>query len=389
MLFILERIKLNQLFCSLLLVLLVFSIYNRTFSLGFDFRFIVLPILFIGLSLTCILKLKEKDYYIPIAVLSVLSLLILIFVQDQLAWLSSDLPKNNSVYKNVLVLYFYNFLIVFYLLLNKENFNQRVFINTLIFSSVFLALSCIYQLLFGDLPLVSASSTGEIFEDKISLLGVRPAGYAHDPNYTSLLMVFSIYAVYKLENKSLFHYMCLLLFAFTLFASGSKTVMMICFLLLTRLVFIKLKIKVLFNVGFIFVSTFGLLILLSLFEQLSTFSQRLTMWNLAINGFYDSPLIGQGITGVRSLLSLDMRYVQPHNGWLALLVDHGIFVFSVIVAFIITLMFKASTRGFRYLIVVFCFLSISNEMWVYPYWVLFLAFPFVFKLNLGTKNVNE
>ncbi|MDK1289588.1 O-antigen ligase family protein [Pseudoalteromonas umbrosa] len=384
---ILERIKLNQLFSSLLLVLLVFSIYNRTFSLGFDIRFIVLPILFIGLSLTCILKLKYKDYFIPSVILIVIMLLTLIVVQDQLAWLNSDLSKNNSVYKNVLILYFYNFLIVIYLILNKNNFSEKLFKNSIVFSSLFLAFSCLYQAVVGDLPLVSASSTGEVFEDKISILGVRPAGYAHDPNYTSLLMVFSIYVVSKFENKTLLHYSYLFLFIFILLASGSKTVMMICLLLLVRLVFIKLRIKLLFNVGFIFISAFGLLILLSLLEQLSTFSQRLTMWNLAINGFYETPLLGQGITGVRSLLALDMRYVQPHNGWLALLVDHGIFVFSIIVAFILTLIFKAQTRGFRYLIVIFCFLSISNEMWVYPYWVLFLVFPFVFKLNLGTKNV--
>ncbi len=111
------------------------------------------------------------------------------------------------------------------------------------------------------------------------------------------------------------------------------------------------------------------------------------MWNLAINGFYDSPFLGQGITGVRSLLAQDMRYVQPHNGWLALLVDHGLIVSSIIASCILALIFKAKTRGVRYLIVIFCFLSISNEMWVYPYWVLFLAFPFVFKINLGTKNV--
>ncbi|WP_125717050.1 O-antigen ligase family protein [Pseudoalteromonas rubra] len=383
----LEKVKLNQFISALFIVLAVFSIYNRTFSLGFDIRFIVLPVLILGFFVAFIVKVKNDNYFLPLTALIAFLLLVIIIIQDQLAWLNSDLSKNNSVYKNVLILYCYNFLMVLYLFLNRDYLDNKVFLNSLIFSSLFLSFSSIYQVLVGDLPFVSAGSTGEAFQDELSILGVRPAGYAHDPNYTSLLMVFSIYVVSKTRPKNLFTIICLSLFAFTLFASGSKTVMMICFLLLIRIAFIKLKLRVLFNVGFIVVLLFGLLTVLSFFEQLSTFSQRLTMWNLAINGFYDSPFLGQGITGVRSLLAQDMRYVQPHNGWLALLVDHGLIVSSIIASCILALIFKAKTRGVRYLIVIFCFLSISNEMWVYPYWVLFLAFPFVFKINLGTKNV--
>ncbi|MAC85188.1 MAG: hypothetical protein CL624_13745 [Arcobacter sp.] len=379
-----SKFGLNRSLSAIFISILVFSIYNRTFSLGFDIRFIVFPIFISSLILAVLVKVKFGDWIVPTRAILLTSLLALIVIQDQIAWQLSALDKNTNVYKNVIILYVYNFLIAIYFLLNKKYLNDKILINSVLLSSFFLSLSCLYQAITGNLPFVSIGSSGEAFEDKLSLLGVRPSGYAHDPNYTSLLMVFSIYIIVNIK-KTIINRALLLVCLLTLFASGSKTVLLISALLLVRLMFIKLKIKVIFNIGFIAFIFFGAVIAFSLFEQLSTFSQRLVMWRLALDGFYERPVLGYGITGVRSLLELSMRYVQPHNGWLAILVDHGVVLFTVIISGFTYMLFNTKKRANRYLIIIFCFLSISNEMWVYPYWILFLVVPFVY--NLGEKRV--
>ncbi|MBH0060059.1 O-antigen ligase family protein [Pseudoalteromonas sp. NZS71] len=379
-----NKLGLNRSLSAIFISILIFSIYNRTFSLGFDIRFLVFPFFISSLIIALLVKVKFGDWVVPTRAVLLTLLLTLIVIQDQIAWQFSDIDKNTTVYKNVIILYIYNFLIAIYFLLNKKYLNDKVLINSVLLSSFFLSLSCLYQAMTGDLPFVSIGSSGEAFEDKLSLLGVRPSGYAHDPNYTSLLMVFSIYIIVNIK-KTIFNRALLLVCLLTLFASGSKTVLLISALLLVRLMFIKLKIKVIFNIGFIAFILFGAVIAFSLFEHLSTFSQRLVMWRLALDGFYERPVLGYGITGVRSLLELSMRYVQPHNGWLAILVDHGIVLFTLIISGFTYMLFNTQKRANRYLIIIFCFLSISNEMWVYPYWILFLVVPFVY--NLGEKRV--
>ncbi|TMO79719.1 hypothetical protein CWC16_11175 [Pseudoalteromonas sp. S3776] len=379
-----NKFGLNRSLSAIFISILIFSIYNRTFSLGFDIRFLVFPFFISSLILAVLVKVKLGDWIVPTRAILLTSLLALIVIQDQIAWQLSALDKNTTVYKNVIILYVYNFLIAIYFLLNKKYLNDKILINSVLLSSFFLSLSCLYQVITGNLPFVSIGSSGEAFEDKLSLLGVRPSGYAHDPNYTSLLMVFSIYIIVNIK-KTIINRALLLVCLLTLFASGSKTVLLISAFLLVRLMFIKLKIKVIFNIGFIAFIFFGAVIAFSLFEQLSTFSQRLVMWRLALDGFYERPVLGYGITGVRSLLELSMRYVQPHNGWLAILVDHGVVLFTVIISGFTYMLFNTKKRANRYLIIIFCFLSISNEMWVYPYWILFLVVPFVY--NLGEKRV--
>lgn len=379
-----NKLGLNRLLSAVFISVLIFSIYNRTFSFGFDIRFIVFPIFISTLILAFLVKVKFKDWLIPSRAILLTLLFTLIIAQDQIAWFFSDLDKNISVYKNVIILYVYNFLIAFYLFLNKKYLNDKVLIYSVLFSSLFLSFSCLYQALYGDLPFVSVGSSGEAFQDELSLLGVRPSGYAHDPNYTSLLMVFTIYIIVNIK-KTILNRALLLVCLVTLFASGSKTVLLISGFLLIRLVFIKLKIKVVFNIGVVSFVLFGAVIAFSFFEHLTTFAQRLVMWRLALDGFYERPILGYGITGVRSLLELSMRYVQPHNGWLALLVDHGVVLFTLIIYGFTYMLFNTQRRADRYLIIIFCFLSISNEMWVYPYWILFLVVPFVF--NIGEKRV--
>lgn len=381
-----NNLGLNRLFSAIFTIVLIFSIYNRTFSFGFDTRFIVFPILLSSLTLAFLVKVKYNDCLIPSSALLLVLLFVFIITQDQIAWFYSALDKNLSVYKNVVILYFYNFLIAFYLILNKKYFNDKVLIYSVFFSSLFLSASCLYQAITGDLPFVSMSSSGAAFQDELSLLGVRPSGYAHDPNYTSLLMVFTIYVLLNIK-KTLLNRFFLLICLLTLFASGSKTVLLIISFLLLRLASIKLNIKVIFNLALIAFILLGAALAISLFEQLSTFTQRLVMWRLALDGFYEKPLLGYGITGVRSLLDISMRYVQPHNGWLALLVDHGALLFTLIIIGFTYMLLNTNRRADRYLIIVFCFLSISNEMWVYPYWILFLVIPFVF--NIGGKNVRQ
>ncbi|MBH0075668.1 MULTISPECIES: O-antigen ligase family protein [Pseudoalteromonas] len=379
-----NKLGLNRSLSAIFISILIFSIYNRTFSLGFDIRFLVFPFFISSLILALLVKIKFDDWVVPTRAILLTLLFILIMLQDQIAWQFSALDKNAAVYKNVIILYIYNFLIAIYFFLNRKYLNGKVLINSVLLSSLFLSLSCLYQAVTGNLPFVSTGSSGEAFEDKLSLLGVRPSGYAHDPNYTSLLMVFSIYIIVSIK-KTVFNRVLLLVCLVTLFASGSKTVLLISSFLVIRLIFIKLKIKIIFNIGFVTFILFGAVIAFSLFEHLSTFSQRLVMWRLALDGFYERPILGYGITGVRSLLELSMRYVQPHNGWLAILVDHGIVLFTLIVSGFTYMLFNTQERANRYLIIIFCFLSISNEMWVYPYWILFFVVPFVF--NIGDKRV--
>ncbi|CAM4285366.1 O-antigen ligase family protein [Pseudoalteromonas ostreae] len=367
-----KLLSVNRFITGLFVSSFIFSIYNRTFSLFGDVRYIVIIFLLFNIFTIIIDREKKGSWKVSGSFIFLAFLFFSLFLLDQISWLVSDLPKNKAVYTDVVILYAYHFLAALVFIINRHNMNKSFVINSILFSSVFLSFSCFYQALIGDLPFVSENSSPEVFKDNLSILGVRPGGYSHDPNYTSLLMVFSLYVLSKKDN-GVFGFILTFVFLFTLFISGSKTVLLILAILIVRYSFIRLKITLLFNLFSVLLCSFGLAAIFSLFEQLSTFSQRLTMWKLAIEQFFITPFLGAGITGVRSALSLEMRYVQPHNGWLALFVDHGALLGGVIMGIIYYMAITVKDRLTRYLLVVYIFLSFTNEMWVYPYWILFFV----------------
>ena len=136
-----NKLGLNRLLSAIFISILIFSIYNRTLSLGFDIRFLVFPFFISSLILAVLVKVKFGDWVVPTRAVLLTLLLTLIVIQDQIAWQFSDLDKNTTVYKNVIILYIYNFLIAIYFLLNKKYLNDKVLINSVLLSSFFLSLN--------------------------------------------------------------------------------------------------------------------------------------------------------------------------------------------------------------------------------------------------------
>ncbi|WP_462169295.1 O-antigen ligase family protein [Pseudoalteromonas lipolytica] len=365
-----KTLNLNKFTTGMFFFIFVFSIYNRTFSILGDIRYIVIVFMLINAFSMVLERIKKSFWKVHSYFFFFLVLFIFILILDKISWLLSGLPKNDDVYQDVIILYSYHFLASLVIIINKNALSKKIIFNSVIFSSLFLSFSCFYQVFIGVLPFVSDNASGEAFKDSLSILGVRPAGYAHDPNYTSLLMVFTLYILFQ-KGRSFLTYLFFSLSIATLLVSGSKTVLLILIVLIIRYIFARLKWTLFFNIFSIVFCLFGLAAIFSLFEQLSTFSQRLVMWKIALEQFITTPFLGAGITGVRSALSLEMRYVQPHNGWLALLVDHGVILGGVIIGAIFYMALTMKDRATRYLLTVYIFLSFTNEMWVYPYWILF------------------
>jgi len=96
------------------------------------------------------------------------------------------------------------------------------------------------------------------------------------------------------------------------------------------------------------------------------------MWRTAFNSILDNPILGSGITSVRSnFLYHGGWYIQPHNSYLAIFADSGFFAFILFIIFL-KLTFKIPNFYYNYLVGILIFFLFTYELFVcqYPYFVL-------------------
>ncbi len=350
----------------------IFLLFNREFVPFVDLRYINF-ILFLFLILNkLIFFIKNKFIHVVGQRKDIVLFFILMFLVflSNLSWMFNPFEAKQDIFLSSVILYLYNFIAVIVFALYWERIDQKWIKYFFLISGFILWSSLVLQFLgFEQLPFQGEIKGG--MEEEESVLGVRFGGYAQDQNYATFGMV--IWGMMSMIFfKNMLKQIVVFLAATGIIISFSKTIILVLIFLFFYYLFSKVKLHfvyvaaIILSVSILMVSIFDVLM------SLSTVYNRFLMWRAAFEGFIENPILGSGITSVRSnYLYRGGWYVQPHNSYIALLFDNGIISF-VLYLVILVRSFRIENRLYRYLIMIFIAFSFSQELFVfqYPYSIL-------------------
>ncbi|MFC3415222.1 O-antigen ligase family protein [Algoriphagus hitonicola] len=298
-----------------------------------------------------------------------------------------------DIFISSVILYLYNFIAVIVFALYWERIDQKWIKYFFLVGGFILWSSLVLQFLgFEQLPFQGEVKSG--MEEEESVLGIRFGGYAQDQNYATFGMV--IWGVMSLIFfKNMIRYVVLFLATTGVIISFSKTVILVVIFLIFYYLFSRFKLQFVYVAAIILTVS---ILLVSIFDVLMSFStvyNRFLMWRAAYEGFIENPILGSGITSVRSnYLFRGGWYVQPHNSYIALLFDNGIISF-ILYLVILVRSFRIESSLFHYLIMIFIAFSFSQELFVfqYPYSILGVI-PIIlnccyYEINLSRLEIRE
>lgn len=369
----------------------IFLLFNREFVPFIDLRYVNFLFFIILILNKLIYLIKYKTLTITGTKSSfwVFFFIVLLVFASNIGWLGNPYNPDSSVLTAVIVLYVYNILAVVVFSLYWQRYDVQLFKYFFLISGFVLFLSLVMQFVgFESLPFQGQVKSG--MEEEEAVFGLRYGGYAQDQNYATIGMVIWIFALFLFFKKSLFRIVLLGAGILGILLSFSKTIILIVFLLFFYFIAKYFKLHLIYVLtlmivgGVLFVSIFDLLM------SLPTVSTRFSMWRSALLEFSGSPIIGNGISSVRSnFLYRGGWYVQPHNSFIAILVDHGVLGFGFYVALII-LAFRTESLLYKYLLVVFVVFSFTQELFVfqYPYFVIGIL-PMIINFLNGKMNFVE
>lgn len=222
------------------------------------------------------------------------------------------------------------------------------------------------------------------FNDPVTQFTFRTTGGTGDPNeFATQLLAFMFTSIYlfKTNNSKIFIVLTTLFFIYGLFMAGSKSSFLtLGFIFLLYLMkFLFYNFKDLFNYKLFF----GLLIIivvvtlvdfthikavenmLTRTESTGTAHQRLEAWTAGLHMIERNPLLGVGIdeysNNTRKYYEGYIYATAPHNIYVKLFAETGIFTFVLFLFFITTLLIQ----GFK-------ILANENEIWLFFAFISFL-----------------
>lgn len=353
--------------------LYIFLLFNREFVPLIDLRFVILPI-FTWLLLYKIIVLLKYKSIISFGSKKYIwywAIFVFIIAISNIKWLFNNFDPNNDVFINVVILYIYNFFAIFIFALYWKKLDLKLIKITFFISGVILLLSIIAQYLgVENLPL--SGSIRQMKEFDMSVVGTRLGGYAEDPNYASFSMMIWFLVSSILYSSRLVVILVFFMALVGIIFSFSKTIILALFIILSFFIAKRIKLLIPYSILFFTIMIGSVAYLYEIFQTLSTMSIRFRMWDAAFKLFLDSPLIGSGVTSVRSHFHyLEGWYVQPHSSYFTILADNGIFAFILYVLFIF-LAFNLKDNRYKLLVGLLFFFSATYELFVfqYPYFVL-------------------
>lgn len=337
-----NREKITNILYNIYAFLFIFTMINKEFLLfGLDLRFILLPLGVILIILSLSNKnIKKEEYDDKLGKLLIVFYLY-VFVSN-VSWLWNGLEMNNGKFTNEIILLINIFISVMVFFKYKRKVNQNQLNKFILISAIVLLISMI--LVSCGLPLSKISGSKDVpyvyvasekAPDHKNLFGgaFRPAGYASDPNYATLLFVIACVATLKLKIRKIYKVIFMFLFITGIGLACSKTILIaIIFSLIISVInkYIKPnnKIKRLFNllfiIGIILANIFVIKVPNVKQYMPSTITTRLNMWNNASELFIKNPIIGSGITSFRSYFATNHWYVQCHSTYWQILSELGL-----------------------------------------------------------------
>lgn len=316
-------------------------------------------------------------------------LLVLLVFASNIGWLRNPYNPDSSVMVSVIVLYLYNILAVVIFSLYWQRYDARLFKYFFLISGAVLFLSLVMQFIgFESLPFQGQVKSG--MEEEEAVFGLRYGGYAQDQNYATIGMVIWIFTVFLFFKKSLFRLLVLAAGILGILLSFSKTIILIVFLLIFYYLAKYLRLHQVYVLTLMVVGSVLFVSIFDLLMSLPTISTRFLMWKSALLEFSGSPIFGNGVSSVRSnFLYRGGWYVQPHNSFIAILVDQGLLGFGFYVTLIV-FAFRTESLLYKYLLVVFVVFSFTQELFVfqYPYFVIGIL-PMIINFLNGKMNFVE
>lgn len=353
--------KIIKILYNIYVFLFVFTMINREFLLfGLDMRFIILPLGVILFIYSFFKKKTKVDYIDKNGRLLILFYLYVILSNISWLWNGLEIEKTKFINEMILIINIFVSILVFYKY--KEYFNKKQ-------TNIFVVISCLVLVLSmalvsvgfelkdilgsENVPYIYVAS--EEAPDHINIfgLGFRPAGYASDPNYATLLLVIGCISLLQLKLKKRYTIPLMVLLLVAIGFACSKTILVagilgIIFIAIIKLLKITPKAMKVLNILFILgVITFNLVIpqITSIKNYMpSTLTTRFAMWNSAKELFTQSPIIGNGITSFRSYFAQEHWYVQCHSTYWQILSELGILGLAIFVKILYNLLNKQTQR---------------------------------------------
>lgn len=310
-------------------------------------------------------------------------LLAFLVVFSNVKLIGSPLPIDWQVYKNAVVLYFFNFLTIVSFSLVAKRLTKRDFYLFVNISAIFLLLSILASLAGIDIHGIFGRRVrvGDP-EDIYSPLGFRVAGYAEDVNYASLCMIIWFYVLVHFKEKKIIigKKLSKLLAVFGYLVAFSKTIFLAIIYWVGFEISRLIRLRRVYILMTFVLSGFLGFIAYNVLSSIGTMRIRFIMWRAAFQSIEDNPILGLGITGVRANFKASGGwYVQPHNNFIAIAADHGLIALVVYFIFIVNKFYVP--KKFYILMIFFLLLSVTQDLWVFPYpvFVMFLIPLFIEK----------
>lgn len=389
----------SDILLSVYLFLFIFTMVNREFApFGIDLRYVVLPLgallLIVRFLFANKLKIKhEKDS----AYKWIIAFYIWVFVSN-LAWLFNGLEMNQVKFSNEIILLINVFVSILVIYFYRPRISADFVNKSVVVSCLVLCLSMILvgmgftaeQIFATSNEAVAYYSTEDVPHRNLYGWEFRPAGYASDPNYATILLLFGVLSVFKLHMKKYLKIILYAIFIALIGISFSKTVVVAAIIALPLTILknnndIKKQLK---SVVLVFAT-----ILISLVVPISpnvidilpnTLSLRAEMWSSAKTLFEKNPVIGNGITSFRSHFAETRWYVHTHNTYWQVLSETGIIGLILLAGALITILRQRSDdKAVFFITAVFVIFMITYETIALQFIVYFFC---LCNLNYERKN---
>ncbi len=384
-------IKMERKIFNIFFFLFLFVMINREFTpFGLDLRFICLLLALILLVIAIFNKRKinfDKRS-------KMITLFYVISLISNFMWFFNSLEINVNSFLVIVFSYIFNFIcyLVFLLYqncLDWENYRKNLFISLFI-----LILSMICSMSIGLDTIFLSSYSGQVLDISPNFFGgrYRIAGFAQDPNYTSLFLILgTITALYQYaKNKQTKMIFIAWLFIVFYLLAASKTVL-IAFIPIILFLILPKKFNVLLKKIFIPIIIILPLIIVFLnipvFRDSLTMLQRLNFWNVAEDLFMKSPLIGNGLTSFRSYFGSFPSgwYVQCHSTIFQIISETGILSLLVF-GYLLNLNINSENKYIIILTVLYSVYIINTETLYHIYSIFFIG---ILPLIMKGENTNE
>lgn len=398
--------KVMQIMLFVYICLYVFLMINREFKpFGFDLRFILVPLGTVVLILNLIENKGKIIFDKSDKTGKYLILFYGIALLSNISWLWNGLNANKVKFFNEIVLLINTFIGILVIYFNKQNIDfEKLLIVTIISctvlsASIFLVYVGIpFEKIMGDKNEPAIYYGNDAVPQK-NLFGnnYRCAGYASDPNYATILLVYGIICTIKSQKLKKWAKIIFSIVFFTAIGlSLSKTVIagsmlaLIYVLILKRFKNInnhkKIINRIFIILMFILIFFIPVLNLDNYFPM--TLTTRFAMWEGAQQLFIKSPIIGSGITSFRTFFELSHPnwYVQCHSTFWQVLAETGLIGLLFYSKALISALDKKEKLTSYFASIVFIIWSMTYETIALP---LSIFAIYILELENNKEQINE